>query len=83
MCGSIGDLVPLLRSYGTVSFTLSDFHSRHLVPVPSERYSQILGIRRLLFVTFDVTKKNFGIENNSFMFGHYMQMLACCTSCGA
>lgn len=42
-----------------------------------------LGIRRLLFVTFDVTKKNFGIENNSFMFGHYMQMLACCTSCGA
>lgn len=34
-------------------------------------------------MTFDVTKKNFGIENNSFMFGHDMQMLACCTSCGA
>lgn len=34
-------------------------------------------------MTFDVTKKNFGIENNSFMFGHDMQMLACSTSCGA
>lgn len=34
-------------------------------------------------MTFDVTKMNFGIENNSFMFGHDMQMLACCTSCGA
>ena len=34
-------------------------------------------------MTFDVTKKNFGIENNSFMFGHDMQMLAYSTSCGA